>query len=298
MTMPTLSIEDAPQDTLEEHVHCLTTIAADPLAASISPAFDAQIADWTDVNNLRIQLVIGVSQAIAHAFHIDLKLNRFVDELVTALQKVTKKDKNDPLWTVFLNGQEPAQLKKPILAGQLATMLLWPPALLAAPQQELVDIGKELALVLPVAVAAEQAVAAAKQKLVTFDNVGRWRQHVDQSNAVRAAAYGALLEIPHQNPALKLPLDYADLFFLHDTSRRGASKLRSSAEIAAEIKSHTNKAEQLQAPLKDALAREQTAADAVTRREQAAKELAAVNQQASEMKAKKKELEKELSKKK
>lgn len=298
MTVPTLTINDPPQDVLEDHVHCLTTMAADPLCASLAPAFEGQIADWTEVNTLRIQRLIAIAQAVANAFQLDLKLNRVVDDLVNALQKLTKKDKSDPLWTVFLNGQEPAQFKKPILAGQLATMLLWPPALAASTHPELNDIGTALAALLPDAVAAEQAVAAAKQTLVTFDNVGRWRQHVDQSNAVRAAAYGALLEIPHQNPALKLPLDYADLYFLHDTSRRGANKPRSSAEIAAEIKALTVKAEQLQAPLKDALAREQTAAEALARREQAAKELAAVNQQGKEMQAKKKELEKELGKKK
>ena len=176
-------------------------------------------------------------------------------------------------------------------------MLLWPPALAAAPQQELEDLGAALAPVLSVAVVAEKAIATAKQALVTFDNVGRWRQHVDQSNAVRAAAYGALLEIPHQNPALKLPLDYADLFVLHDTSRRGANKARTSAEIAAEIKSLTGKIDQLQAPMKDALVREQNAAAALARREEAAKELAAVKQQEKEAKAKKKELEKELAKK-
>jgi hypothetical protein len=292
-----LTINDAPQDVLEDHVHCFTTTAADPLAASLAPAFEGQITDWTEVNGLRIQLLIGIAQAVAHAFQVDVQLNRFVDDLVNLLQKITKKDKDDPVWTVYLNGQEPAQVKKPILAGQLATMLLWPPALAAAPQQELKDLGVALAPVLSVAVLAEKAIATAKQALVTFDNVGRWRQHVDQSNAVRAAAYGALLEIPHQNPALKLPLDYADLFVLHDTSRRGANKARTSAEIAAEIKSLTGKIEQLQAPMKDALAREQNAAAALARREEAAKELAAVKQQEKENKDRKKELEKELAKK-
>ncbi|MEO7596080.1 MAG: hypothetical protein ABI134_33030, partial [Byssovorax sp.] len=96
----------------------------------------------------------------------------------------------------------------------------------------------------------------------------------------------------------KLPLDYADLFFLHDISRRGATRARSSAAIAAEISALTVRIEQLQEPMKDALAREKVAAEALARREEAAKELAAVNQQAKDMKIRKKELEKELGKKK
>lgn len=109
-----LTINDAPQDVLEDHVHCFTTTAADPLAASLAPAFKAQITDWTGVNGLRIQLLIGIAQAIAHAFQVDVQLNRFVDDLVNLLQKITKKDKDDPVWTVYLNGQEPGQVKKPI----------------------------------------------------------------------------------------------------------------------------------------------------------------------------------------
>jgi hypothetical protein len=65
---------------------------------------------------------------------------------------------------VFLKGQEPAPLKKPVLAAQLATMLLWPPALLASSHQELIDLGTALTPILPLAVAAEQAVAGARRE--------------------------------------------------------------------------------------------------------------------------------------
>ena len=298
MTLPTLTIEDSPEAVLAEHVHSRTTTAADPLAAEHSPAFDAQITDWSEVSVLRTQLLIAIAQALANGFYLDHTLNQTVDDLVLALQKITKKDKSDPLWSVFLNGHEPAQLKKPILAGQLAQMLLWPPALAASSHQELQELGAALAPLLPLAVAAEKAIADAKQALVTFDKLGRWRHHIDKSNAVRVAAYGALLEVPHQNPALKLPGDYADLFFLHDTSRRGASKPRDSADIAAEIKAHKEKAAALEAPLQAALKREEDEAAERARRAEAQKELDAVNQSEKENRDRKKALEKELGKKK
>jgi len=298
MTFSTLTIDDPPEDVLAEHVHCRTTMAADPLASAHSLAFDLQITDWIEVSTLRTGLIIAIAQARANGFHLDRRLNYIVDDLVLALQKVTNRDKSDPLWFVFLKGQEPGQVKKPILAGQLAQMLLWPPALAATPHQELQAIGFALTPLLPLAVAAEQAIAEAKQALVTFDNVGRWRQHVDKSNAVRAAAYGALLEVPHKNPALKLPADYADLFVLHDTSRRGAKKPRRAEDIAAEMKAHTEKAAALEGPLKEARKREEEEEADRARRTEAQKELDAVNQRDRENRDRKKELEKELGKKK
>lgn len=97
MTLPTITLSDPSQDVLEDHVHCFTTMAADPLAASLAPAFEALIADWIEVNNLRIQLTIGITRAGAHAFQVDLQLNDIVDDLVAALLKITDKDRNDPL---------------------------------------------------------------------------------------------------------------------------------------------------------------------------------------------------------
>ena len=293
MPLPTLTLEDSPEEILNQHIHSRTTLAADPLAEKLALLFDPLLADWKEVHGLRLQLVIDSAQTVARAFYIDTELNR----LVAALESlVGKRNKKDPLWEVFLQDQEPAQFKKPILAGQLKAMMLWPAPLAESKQPELIEIGAALARVLPTA--AEQAVAAAEQAIQTFDTLGRWRQHIDHSNAVRATAYGALLEIPHKNPEAKLAADYAELFFLHDTSRRGANKPRSSKEIAAELKGLSAKMEPLNAALKEATEREKAAEAAQVRREEKQKELALLKQQEKETKERKKELEKALAKKK
>jgi hypothetical protein len=298
MALPNLSLDSTSESVLAEHVHCRTTMGADPLAAAHAPAFDALITDGIEVTTLRLQLVIAIAQARANGFQLDLQLNKFVDTLVLALLKITDRDRGDPLWFVFLKGKEPAQIKKFLLGEQLALMLLWPAALAASPHQELKDIGTALAPVLPLAVKAEQAIADTKQALVTFDNVGRWRQHIDRSNAARATAYGDLLEVPHKNPALNLPSDYAEQFFLHDTSRRGAGKPRSAEEIGKEMKGYTEKAAALQGPLAEAVKREADDEAERVRLADVQKELDAVTQLEKESRDRKKALEKELGKKK
>ena len=89
MTLPNLSLDSTAESMLAEHVHCRTTMAADPFAAAHAPAFDALITDGIEVTTLRLQLVIAIAQARANGFQLDLQLNKFVDRLVLALQKIT-----------------------------------------------------------------------------------------------------------------------------------------------------------------------------------------------------------------
>jgi hypothetical protein len=176
-------------------------------------------------------------------------------------------------------------------------MKLWLPALKASSSTELNDIAAALAPILPLADAAEADIRTARQQILEYRTVGRWRQHIDKSNGARAASYGALLEVPHQNPDLKLPADYADLFFLHDTSRRGADKTRSATEIAAEIHALEGKLVELGKEKAQAEQREAEAAKAQADREQQEKELANLDAQDRQNEERRKELKKELGKK-
>jgi hypothetical protein len=297
MALPTLKITDPPEDVLAEHVHCASTTYPDPYAAIYAPKFDALVSDWQAVNVTRIQLVINIARAHAKALQFDGQLDRFVDRLVLVLDKLTDKNRNDPLWYVYFKGEDPSVFKKPILAGQLLKMLVWPKSFNTSTQQELIDLEPVLAPLLPLAVAARDEHLAAKQALVDFDKVGAWRQHVDSSNAVRTDIYGSLLDIPNQNPAAKLPADYAEQFFLHDTSRRGAKKLKSSAELADEITAHQDDIKALEELRVEALAREaKEAADKATE-EQLLKELADEKQKEKDAKDKQKKIKKDLKKK-
>src|SRR6185369_11725416 len=72
-------------------------------------------------------------------------------------------------------------------------------------------------------VEADKAVidlATAQQALKDFREVGARKALFDHANAVRKATYGALGQIAHSHPEAKLPSDFADRFFLHDSRPR------------------------------------------------------------------------------
>lgn len=294
MPIAQLDIDDSREDLLEGHVHSLTTTRADPLAASHAGKFENLVTDWMDTESVRIKLVIAISQAVANAYRIDMQLNGVVDEVVNALKQIPDTTLKENLQQSLLKGQPPSTFKRPILSEQLTVMKVWPATLAGSSVPALANIEKTLSPLLPLASQAELDVAKAKQDLVDWKNIGRWKLHIDRSNAERAAAYGDLLEVPHKNPEVGLSSDYADQFFLHDTSRRGATKVKSSKQIGDEIEAVKMKLAGLEKQHAEALEREAAEADHRAATEQKQKELAALKEQEKESKAKQKQLEKEL----
>lgn len=298
MAYPMIQIDDPPDEVLKNHVHSYTTTNADPLAQAVAPGFNDLIADWKSTNDARIELVIALAQAQANALYLDAQFDRIVDQLVAALDKITNKDRTNSLWYPFFKGRDASEVKRPLLKQQLAEMMLWPSALQALPHQELKDIGAALAPLIAPGQAAESALATARQALVEFKKIGGWAQHVEKSNHARADAYAKLLLVPKQNPAARLPSDYPETFVLHDTSRRGAGKPKSSQEIAEAMKALQAQLDQLAKDLADAQKREAEEAEAAEDRAKKEAELAALKQQNKQNKAKEKALKKELGKKK
>ncbi len=297
MTKRKIETDDPREDVLDEHVHSLTTTRADPFAASHAGRFEALVTDWIEADALRIKLVIALGQAEANAFRIDMQLNGIVDGVVNALKQIPDNELKENLQSSLLKGRPPSAFKRPILAEQLTIMKVWPSTLQGSSVPALEDIEKTLSPLLPLAIQAETDLSKAKQDLIDWKTIGRWKQHVDRSNADRAAVYGDLLEVPHQNPAAGLPSDYADQFFLHDTSRRGANKPKSSKQIAEEIEALKAKLSGLEKQYAEALGREAEEAEHRASTEQKQKELAALKEQEKEARAKQKQLEKELKKK-
>jgi hypothetical protein len=289
-----LNIQDSAEDTVEEHINSLTLFKANPIAAPLVPKFEALVADVMEVNTLRIQLLVALASATAKAFYLDAQLNDVVDELVNGLQKVTKRQRNDPLWTVYFKNKEPNQFKRPILSDQLAAMSAWPSSLASSPHEPLKAVGAKLEPLLLIAVQAEKDVLLAKQNVVEFRNIGRWRQHIDKANAERQAAYGFLAEIPHKNPDLKLPAGFADLFFLHDTSRRGGSAARGLKEVDADILELEEKLAALNAERKAAEAQEQADLAAAAQLEADRAALALAEQKKADAEAEAQALKKKL----
>ena len=298
MAIRTQTITDKPDDILEDTVHTRTTLKADPLTASLAVPFDGLVTNHKQVVGDRIDLEVTLFQCVATAYYLDVRLDAFTDKLVKTLTELVGEDRSSADWVVFFQKSDLYTFKRPILGAQLDKMKQWPSALLLSPYPAIKDLAGELTPLLTAGEAAVQATQAAQQALTNFDNVGAFRQYVDSSNAARTTAYAALLQLPQQNPSLQLPADYAERFFLHDTSRRGAGKPRSSADIEAELTSAKARVTKLETDLKDAQAREEAAAAAATARQAKEQELAAAKQQEKEAKQKQKALAKELGKKK
>jgi hypothetical protein len=143
---------------------------------------------------------------------------------------------------------------------------------------------------------AQDAVAAADLALTSFDTVGPWADYITKSNSVRTQVYGDLNDVPFANPALKLPTTYAEAFFFHDTSRRGAGRPRSSTAIAADMTPLRDQLALLQAELVEAEARETQDAVDAAQLEADQKALEAAKAESKQADEKAKELKEKVAK--
>lgn len=295
MALRTLTTDQPQDEVLQEHIHPLTLASADPLAAPVVPIFDKLIGDWKARQDQRIQLLIAIARAQAIAIYADSKLDAFVLLLVNTLERINK-DRTTAIWFIFFKGVSPSAFVKSVLQGQLAKMKTWPKSLADSPHPELAALAPQLEPLLDAGTAAEAALALARQDLLNFQTVGGWAEHIAQSNAGRTDAYGSLLDIPHQNPGLKLRKDYAELFFLHDTSRRGANKAKTSKELKADLIDHDKDRAALVNAIAEAEEREQEGAQREAELEAKRQELEELDKQEAANAARRKQLEDELGK--
>jgi hypothetical protein len=294
MSVPNLRTDRPQDDILQDHIHSATVAAADPNAAVVAPIFDSLIADWKVKEDQRIQFVILVARAAALAYFIDTKLDAFVALLVNVLERLNK-DRSSALWFSFFKGVAPSIFAKPILSGQLAKQRLWLKTLADSKHPELNALVPVLQPLLQEAGDAEAAVAQTKQDLLNFKTVGGWADHITLANASRTDAYGTLLDVPHQHPELKLPADYAEMFYLHDTSRR-PEKPKTSAELKKDLAKHDEDRKLLEKAITDAEQREADEAKHEADLEAKQRELDAIEERSREDEARRKQLQEELAK--
>ena len=188
-------------------------------------------------------------------------LDYLSDGLSKALLIVTKGNRSDRLYKLYYGEKRPSDLKRPTLGPQLETMRGWIPSLLASPHTMLADYGTQLQDKVAVADKAVAAASAAEQKNRAFRTVGERKVLIDDFNALRKATYGKLAEMPHTQPAAKLPASFADRFFRHE-AWTPAEKPATSAEIAAKIAAKQVEMAALQAELTKTKADEEAAAQA------------------------------------
>jgi len=201
---------------LPHPTYTASRLKAHPLGAPHVARFEALKAEGKQVLVQEIEHIEAVTEAQAVAVAVDFRLDGYATRLSKVLLSLTGEDRTHPLYTHYF--EKPLhELKKPILAGQLAAMKKWLVSLPKSPHPELSGMAAELATLVAEADAAVVARDAARQQNREFRDVGERRQWVDRLNATRKEVYGALAKLPYEHPGL--PSDFADGFFLSGPER-------------------------------------------------------------------------------
>jgi hypothetical protein len=161
-----------------------------------------------------------------------------IDELVVlvlaALLVVTKGDRLDPLYVSYAANQTQAEILRPVLGSELATVSEWVAPLKEEDDPALKSFGAALEPAVAAGKAAEKQLAAAEGALSDFRIVGDRKKVVDALNAARGALFGSLVEFQHSNTGLRLPKTWADDFFQHTTRvpKYGSTVAQAEAAVA------------------------------------------------------------------
>jgi hypothetical protein len=198
---------------LDHAVTSRALVAANPLTASLAPGFDAWIDEWKVVFLDEINHRIAGTSAAALEVSLDSDLNDLSDETSRTVLIYTKNDRDDPEYVFYFKGERASDFKKPHMGSQLAAMTSWPPHMAASAYPPIVDLGKRIAVKVKDAGTAVESTTTVEQKAREFRLTGARRQLIDKLNALRKATHGAIAEMPHKHPELKLPGNFADRFF-------------------------------------------------------------------------------------
>ncbi|MDI3286354.1 cell envelope integrity protein TolA [Polyangium sp. 15x6] len=240
-----------------------------------------------------MQLLRGIIHAEARVWYADMRLDAFVDRLNAALLLAVNKDTTDARYTAIFS-KRPHELKRPVLGGQLATMLKWPEILSGAAYQgfpDVVALLPELQARLAVATDAQNARNTALENIKNFRTVGERKAFTDAFNALRKASLGKLLEMPHKLTAEALPSDFADWFF---PPRRRGSEDATAKELGERIDALETELAALKQQHQAALDKENAEAARKQSREEKRAALDAARKDAAERAKRVKELEAEL----
>lgn len=261
MAAPLIKSDASLVSMLEDATFTQARLAASPLTSALAADFDAFLPQWKAVHEQEITLRIAIVKAGAVVSASDDALNSLVDEVAQAVLIEVKNNRKAPLYVLYFGEKSPAQLKKPVLAGQLETMRGWTPSLLGASNSALQAIGAKLQAAVAAADTSVASLAAAEQAMRDFRTIGERRSLVDGLNALRKSTYGKLSEMPHAQPALQLAATFAEDFFRHESRR--APTPPSSAKLAETIASLQAEIDERKADLVTTLAAEEAAAKAL-----------------------------------
>jgi hypothetical protein len=241
---------DVTLDTLfDECVYTQVRLSAYPTTLPLAQDFDNLLTQWATVRDQEkaIDRELVATRALARI--VDEELDDLTDETAKTLLLITKGERDDPDYELYFGDTRPSDLKRPLLGAQLDTMRGWVQNMQASSHPQIVDLGKRVAAAVARGDAATANVTAAERKNREFRTTGARRKLIDVMNAVRKSTYGKLAEMPHAQPQLKLPRDFANRFFR--TKPSSAPKPRTESDVEDDLALATQRVTDLQTELND-----------------------------------------------
>lgn len=263
VSSPSMAIPTLPYDTTmpvlhDEGTHTHSLLLANPLTASLAPAFDAFFQEWSAVNDQEIKLRTALVRILALLGFHDTRLDGLVNETQQGLLIETKNDRKAPEFTRYFGPKSAYEVRKPFLGSQVEVMRAWVPSLVASSSAILSDIGKRMEQAISATDADVAARAKADQESRDFRTIGERKAFIDRFNALRKATYGKLSELPHANPKEHLPRNFAEAFFRHESTPKAVTP--TSGDLMKQIEAQKEQITALEGRLTQALADEATAA--------------------------------------
>lgn len=262
MAAPIIDHESSLDVLMEHNVYTAAKVAAHPLTRYLEPEYNAFQSKWFVVDVTETKLWIDILKGSARIAVADDALDSLVDHISNALLILTNGDREAALYSVYFNGKNPSELRRPVLGNQLAFMRNWVSSLKESPHDSLKKLGDELALAVESADKAVAELAAAKMANRQFRTIGERRALVDELNAMQKRNSGKIAEIPHTEAGKGLSNTFQESFFKKSSRKPSAGdeeKGWTSVDLIAAIAESEGRTEELRARLADTLAAEKVA---------------------------------------
>ena len=232
--IPTLRPEITTLATLRRHHRFgLARLKADPNAASLVADFQAFSPIWAAANQKEMDLDDAVTDAEAQVVTADNGLDGLADRISLAIHGTKKVNVEAPLHQLFFGSETVSKFKRPLLSKELDAAQSWPALLTQVTEAALKALATDAGPILQSANAAAKSLDDAIKARDAWKLGGDKQKVYDSFNSACAKAHGALKSFGHDHPELHLPNDYADTFFLHDTSSPHGTTVNETAKAAA-----------------------------------------------------------------
>jgi hypothetical protein len=200
-----------------EVFYTLAQMGEEPLAAPHIPTFESLRDGLKAILLQELTILEQLAKAQATVDRTDVRLDRFVQRVLNGVDEHTDGNTRKQLRKKLLKGKSSSKFRRPVLGRQLHEMADWSETLTKCGVPALAALAPEAAAHYEAGKAADTLRTTAQSENRNFRDVGARKQFIDQLNAERKSAEGALAKLPFQNPAL--PQDFGGGFFLSEPPR-------------------------------------------------------------------------------